>query len=737
MDPEREVVQNNPTNSSAVANESEQGTDSEGTATLTAPGYQLGAAGAAGVTPPAGNQGAALWNGTVTASTLNVRRGPTAQDTQVRQISRNDTVQVYEVQDGWCRISAGSDAETVEWVSGTYIQRVGQQETGATDGEIPRADLTGNGGNRAHNRWEDDGEDTTYAAEFDETIDEVMVNFFGEGMTRAAVMAEIDQLTTDGKVEEADAMRRKMFLATQHAVVDVLDVENNQMYQPGGGKTYCNIYAYDFVTAMGAYIPRVWWNSAALAKIQRGEAVTAAYGDTVYEMNANALTAWMPEFGVGFGWRKVTDMDAAQQEANSGKIAVILAANARASRSGHISVILSETEQEQKSREEGALPLSSQAGSNNHERHRPSSAWWANSSHKDGAAWVYDGEINSPIMTPEQTGVLGSNETTEGSNESGESSNETSELTKNGSEGLKDTSVGLKDQIKKGETLTAENYLSAIQQLEELAAGEGYSHVQTLSALRKLYYNSGNWNRAIAGAAETGIPASWATLESKPIREAVANSQVVNINGTSVDVGHMLTGLDSTNHNTPFSLRKAGIPIFSFRDNKEFTTFVGDIGSAVEAYIDQRMAIEYLNLIDYNEEQLNTHYDNLAGDVDMAGNADSYAMDFDPSISFSQNLIRYTSGETRGDNKRYTKFAEGIGLGAYENGEFANYSDEWKESLAMEISSFAQAYQMKDGALNGIIHWAGTVHFDKVSRWMTDIFIKKLKEGVQSEVGNE
>ncbi len=705
MDPENDVLHDNPSNASAFANEVGNESGAEAQASLTAPNYQL----ASGEDNPSDNPNGALWNGVVTASKLNVRRGNSAQETKVRQISQGDVVQVYEISEGWYRISASTAADAVEWVSGDYVRRQEQATDPVDIGEIPRVDLTGNGRSRAHNRWVDDGEDTTAAAEFDDTIDEVIANFFGEGMTRDRVMAEIDRLEEEGSMDEADAMRRKLFLATQHAVADVLDVENNQLYQPGGGKTYCNIYAYDFVTAMGAYIPRVWWSESAIAKIRAGEQVTPRYGDTIFEMNANALTAWMPEYGVGYGWRKVTDMDVAQQEANSGKIAVILAANARASRSGHISVILSETEQEQKGREEGALPLSSQAGSNNHERHRPSSAWWANSSHKDGAAWVYDGTLNSPIMSPEQTGVLGA-----------ENQNQ-----------------NLEDQIQAGESLIASNYLLAVQQLEQLAAAEGYSHSETLSAIRKLYYNSGNWDKAISGAANTGFPSSWGNDENKALRDAVAGSQVVSINGVSVDVGHLLTGLDSTNHNGPFSLRKAGIPIFSFRDNKEFTTFVGDIGSAVEAYIDERMEIEYLNLIDYDEEGLNRHYNNLAGDVDMAGNADSYAMDFDPSISFSENLIRYTSGETRSDHKRYTKFAEAIGLGQYEDGSFSNYSDEWKESLAMEISTFAQAFQMRNGAWEGIIHWAGTYHFNKVSRWMTDIFINKLKERVQAEASNE
>ena len=61
-----------------------------------------------------------------------------------------------------------------------------------------------------------------------------------------------------------------MFQCHQYAIVETLNVTASARYQPGSGKTYCNIYAYDFVTAMGGYLPRVWWMDKTWSKIQAG-----------------------------------------------------------------------------------------------------------------------------------------------------------------------------------------------------------------------------------------------------------------------------------------------------------------------------------------------------------------------------------------------------------------------------------------------------------------------------------
>jgi hypothetical protein len=265
-----------------------------------------------------------------------------------------------------------------------------------------------------------------------------LTNIFGvQSLDLVLTAAEVAEHA--GNIAAAEKIRDLLFRANQYAIVETLNVKESARYKPGEGKTYCNIYAYDVVTAMGGYLPRVWWTDAAWTKIQAGaeivsladlkrmkkdkedvsNVVAPEYGVTVSEQNANALTAWMHKTGSSqFGWSQASDMDAAQASANQGSIVILLAANKVAKKSGHVSVVLAESNDHLAGRDEATnkvvVPLQSQAGSKNFKYSAESGApgstakkWWEDASHKDGAAWIFGGSIQSPLVAPEEIGVEG------------------------------------------------------------------------------------------------------------------------------------------------------------------------------------------------------------------------------------------------------------------------------------------------------------------------------------------
>ena len=267
---------------------------------------------------------------------------------------------------------------------------------------------------------------------------ELLVKTFGvQSLDLVITAAEVAEYAGRGDV--AQKVRDLMFRCHQYAVVETLNVTSSARYQPGGGKTYCNIYAYDFVTAMGGYLPRVWWMDKEWARIQAGaEIVTPAelkrmkkekedvsnvvapeYGVTVREMNANSLTDWMHKTGsTEFGWSEASDVDAAQTAANTGSVVILLAANAVATKSGHVSVVIAESGEHHAHRDETSgkvvVPLQSQAGSKNFkysaEPGAPGSKakeWWKDAAHKDGAAWIFDGATQGALVSPEEMGMEG------------------------------------------------------------------------------------------------------------------------------------------------------------------------------------------------------------------------------------------------------------------------------------------------------------------------------------------
>lgn len=161
-------------------------------------------------------------------------------------------------------------------------------------------------------------------------------------------------------------------------IIDFLDVENSERYQPTKTQTFCNIYAHDFAMYMNVYIPRVWWTERALKEKNTEKAV---YNDNVIEMSVNSLYKWFDEYGKDFGWREIADFKEGQEAANNGSCVVLLASNKVASRSGHITVVVPETaEFKAKTVNSVYIPVQSQAGRSNFKRGVVN--WWEKNHNK-------------------------------------------------------------------------------------------------------------------------------------------------------------------------------------------------------------------------------------------------------------------------------------------------------------------------------------------------------------------
>ena len=250
------------------------------------------------------------------------------------------------------------------------------------------------------------------------------------------VLAAEEVAEDGGRADVARKLEDGVYRAHQYAIVETLNVTSSARYLREPGRTFCNIYAHDFVVAQGGYLPRVWWKPKAWAAIQKGaevvtptelkamqkrkeptdDVVAPIYEDTVTELNANSLNKWFRDHGSRFGWREESDMTAAQDAVNKGEIGILSAANTNSKRSGHISVILAEDKDHQAARKDGKVevPLQSQAGAKNFKYSAESGApgskskkWWADKSHKDGAAFIFNGSNESPIATPEEVGLEG------------------------------------------------------------------------------------------------------------------------------------------------------------------------------------------------------------------------------------------------------------------------------------------------------------------------------------------
>lgn len=165
-----------------------------------------------------------------------------------------------------------------------------------------------------------------------------------------------------------------------HQIINFLSVTTSKRYLPTQTATYCNIYAYDVCFLGNAYLPRVWWENKALLSLQQGRQVSIVYGETVRELRANDLFDWLKEWGDDYGWVRTFDLSDLQEQANSGKIALICAKRLDTNRSGHIVAVAPETQQFQALRDGNTIiePLQSQAGALNKRFFNNSNRWWIN-----------------------------------------------------------------------------------------------------------------------------------------------------------------------------------------------------------------------------------------------------------------------------------------------------------------------------------------------------------------------
>lgn len=177
------------------------------------------------------------------------------------------------------------------------------------------------------------------------------------------------------------------------AVADWLNVEASPRFARTAKATFCNIYAADYCYLAGTYLPRVWWTDTALLRIGQGQIVPVLYDDTVHEMRADDLFAWLVGIGPRFGWRRVFDATALQAAANGGGIGLICADREAQGLPGHISVVVPEDASHRALRDaDGHVtqPLQSQAGGTNKRFGSAGKDWWLGTQFRDHGFFVHD-----------------------------------------------------------------------------------------------------------------------------------------------------------------------------------------------------------------------------------------------------------------------------------------------------------------------------------------------------------
>jgi hypothetical protein len=178
------------------------------------------------------------------------------------------------------------------------------------------------------------------------------------------------------------------------AIIDYLAVDKatHKRYKPITNATFCNIYAHDYCHLAGVYLPRVWWSAAAIERLAQGKTVAPLLGNTIDEQRANDLFRWLRDFGLRFGWRQTGSLTKLQTEVNQGAVGVIVARRRNDGLSGHIAMVVPETDEHSAKRNtagEVTAPLQSQAGRNNFRYGNGGPNWWKGQQFAESAFWLH------------------------------------------------------------------------------------------------------------------------------------------------------------------------------------------------------------------------------------------------------------------------------------------------------------------------------------------------------------
>jgi len=177
-------------------------------------------------------------------------------------------------------------------------------------------------------------------------------------------------------------------LTSLKKIIDTLDVEKSFRYQKDEFDTYCNIYTFDYCFFAKVYIPRLRWTDKAIAAIEKGNEVPLVFEDTVRPFYSNYIYDWFEQSSAVFGWEKTNDVDVLQNKVNeNGGVGIICAKRFILHKSGHVVVVVPETETEKAFRIDGKViyPLQSQAGMNNYNYFSEIRAdWWDNKDPEKG-----------------------------------------------------------------------------------------------------------------------------------------------------------------------------------------------------------------------------------------------------------------------------------------------------------------------------------------------------------------
>lgn len=266
--------------------------------------------------------------------------------------------------------------------------------------------------------------------------------------------------------------------------------------------------------------------------------------------------------------------------------------------------------------------------------------------------------------------------------------------------------------------------ISLIERVEAAYPSEGWQGITT--RLRKSYYDDALWNMLIKDRATYDKVSSppLSMSDFKALATAKNHPEILAPNGDSIDIGHVFTGIDSSNFpNTGWKMDVAGI------DGPAAATWSGDVGSALAEW----------DMNDGSERaKRKSYYDRFASKDDMLGDVDAIALAAEPPApgaggdKLSARLRAfYIPPAGGGVNKRFTKFAQASGFKYVGKGGGIKLDGAARSKIRAQVDTFAVQYRRQK---KGIIGGAGQNWFHNED---IDFFVNLFTSWVEAGLAVE
>ena len=241
-----------------------------------------------------------------------------------------------------------------------------------------------------------------------------------------------------------------------------------------------------------------------------------------------------------------------------------------------------------------------------------------------------------------------------------------------------------------------------------------------ISRLRKIFYPGSGWDQYI-------IPGA-ADVERLPGEDPAlaANQEVALPDGSAVDIGHVLAGLDAMNHPQMVD----GPLTINISSSAAAATWVGDLGSAQAeiqmAFVDQGLQI--------SEREVQDRINENASGQDMLGDIDAYVINQDigdTEVGRVSELLRaYYLGQSAGESpsreRRYTRFAAAVGLTDWDGSRWSNEAD-WIDDNVDEVNDAAAMYLARH--MSGLVRYPAALGMsvNDSARSLLRLFVDALR----------